>query len=60
MWPVYLTVGLFGGVLVQVFGSGFDDGAAILAVLAVGGMIGSGSGPVDMVLLMGGALGTTC
>ncbi len=54
VWPIYLTLAVFGGVLVGVFGRGYEEGATVLVILAVAGLIGSASGPVDMVLLMGG------
>jgi O-antigen/teichoic acid export membrane protein len=59
VWPLYLTVAIFGPVLIRVFGRGFDQGADALVILAVGGMIGAACGPVDMVLLMGGRSSAT-
>lgn len=52
--PVYLTLAIFAPVLMRVFPPAFAEGAPALAVLAVGGIIAAASGPVDMVLLMGG------
>ena len=54
VWPIYLTLAVFGDVLVGVFGRGYEDGASALAILALAGLVGSASGPVTMVLLMGG------
>ena len=59
VWPLYLTLAVFGPVLIRVFGRGFDEGADALVILAVGGMIGAACGPVDMVLLMGGRSSAT-
>jgi O-antigen/teichoic acid export membrane protein len=53
-WPVYLTVAIFSPALVEVFGSGFDDGAAVLSIVGVAFLYASSAGPVDMLLLMGG------
>ncbi|MEJ7584589.1 MAG: oligosaccharide flippase family protein [Acidimicrobiales bacterium] len=52
--PIYLTLAVFGEVLVSVFGEGYQEGATALAILAAAGLISSASGPVTMVLLMGG------
>ena len=54
VWPIYLTLAVFGDVLVRVFGRGYEEGATVLAILAIAGLVGSASGPVTMVLLMGG------
>jgi O-antigen/teichoic acid export membrane protein len=59
VWPLYLTLAVFGPVLVRVFGRGFSEGSDALIILAVGGMIGAACGPVDMVLLMGGRSSAT-
>jgi O-antigen/teichoic acid export membrane protein len=39
----------------QTFGPGYQDGATVLVILASAGLFASLCGPVDMVLLMGGA-----
>lgn len=54
VWPIYLTLAVFGGVLVRIFGREYEQGATALAILAVAGLVGSASGPVAMVLLMAG------
>jgi O-antigen/teichoic acid export membrane protein len=59
VWPLYLTLAVFGPVLIRVFGRGFGEGSDALIILAVGGMIGAACGPVDMVLLMGGRSSAT-
>jgi O-antigen/teichoic acid export membrane protein len=59
VWPLYLTLAVFGPVLVRVFGRGFGEGADALVILAIGGMTGAACGPVDMVLLMGGRSSAT-
>jgi O-antigen/teichoic acid export membrane protein len=54
---------LFGPVLLRLFGAGYEGGETVLVVLGVAGLVGTGVGPVDVVLLMAGRsgwnLGTT-
>jgi O-antigen/teichoic acid export membrane protein len=53
-WPVYLTVSIFGPALVDTFGHGFDDGAIVLPIVSVGFLFAAATGPIDIMLLMGG------
>jgi O-antigen/teichoic acid export membrane protein len=57
VWPVHLVLMLFGPVLLQLFGEGYDGGAAVLVILGLAGLVGTGVGPVDVVLLMAGRSG---
>ncbi|MBA2578221.1 MAG: oligosaccharide flippase family protein [Euzebyaceae bacterium] len=54
VWPVYFTVGIFAPFLLQVFGREFVAGQTALLILAGAMLIAAVSGPVDVVLLMGG------
>lgn len=53
-WPAYLTLMVFGPVILRIFGG--EYGEAWLAVLIVGAamLVAHAVGPVDVVLLMGG------
>lgn len=53
-WPIYLTLALFAPFFVKVFGSGFGPGAVVLRVIALAMLVATITGPVDIVLLMGG------
>lgn len=53
-WPQYLGVAIFAPALLALFGQEFLAGTTVVVILAVSAMIGSASGPVDMVLLMAG------
>lgn len=55
VWPIHILSATFGPVLMRAFGPGFEDGAIVLVILAGAGLFASLCGPVDMVLLMGGA-----
>jgi O-antigen/teichoic acid export membrane protein len=55
VWPIHIISAAFGPVLMQVFGPGYEDGATVLVILTGAGLFASVCGPVDMVLLMGGA-----
>jgi O-antigen/teichoic acid export membrane protein len=57
VWPVHLTLILFGAVLLRLFGAGYGGGGAVLVILGVAGLVGTGVGPVDVVLLMAGKSG---
>jgi O-antigen/teichoic acid export membrane protein len=53
-WPAYITAAVFAPVLVSVFGPGFSGGANALTVLALAMLLSMATGPVTLVLLMGG------
>jgi O-antigen/teichoic acid export membrane protein len=53
-WPFYITAAIFAPLLVQVFGQGFSSGANALSVLAIAMLVSMATGPVTVVLLMGG------
>ena len=53
-WPAYLTAMVFAPYLVTAFGSGFGDGASVIAITGVGFLLASAAGPIDMLLLMAG------
>jgi O-antigen/teichoic acid export membrane protein len=53
-WPVFWTMIVFAPVLLSVFGPGFGSAQHALVILGLAMLVGSGTGPVDTVLLMGG------
>lgn len=53
-WPLFLSMIVFGPVLMSVFGSGYESGVPALVVLAIAMLFGTGVGPVDQVLIMTG------
>ena len=57
VWPVHLTLILFGAVLLRLFGAGYGGGTTVLVVLGLAGLVGTGVGPVDVVILMAGKSG---
>jgi O-antigen/teichoic acid export membrane protein len=53
-WPVYLVAVAVPEHVMAVFGPGYDGGVVALVVLALAMLVGTGAGPVDIVLLMTG------
>lgn len=53
-WPLYLTLLLFGPVLLRVFGEGYSAGTSVLALLALAMLLSTACGMVEMVLSMAG------
>jgi O-antigen/teichoic acid export membrane protein len=53
-WPQYLAALIFATPLLRIFGSDFTEGAAAVVILAASAMVGSGMGPVDVLLVMAG------
>ncbi len=56
-WPIYLTSVAFAPLLLDIFGSGYDDAAAAVVILCLVMLVATACGPVDTVLLMGGRSG---
>lgn len=56
-WPTYLMAISFAGLLLEVFGSGYTEGASAVQVLCLAMLVATACGPVDMVLLMSGRSG---
>ena len=53
-WPAYLLLAVFAPGFLLLFGDGFADGAAPMAVLAVAMLVNVGVGLVQTLLLMSG------
>ena len=51
-WPVYLTCAVIPSAVLLVFGEGYSSGAPVVVILALGMLIGTAAGPVDIALLM--------
>lgn len=56
-WPLYLTVLVFSGEVMGLFGPAYASGAAALAVVCAGQMAATALGPGDLVLSMTGRTG---
>jgi len=54
VWPGYLLLIAFGTGFLSLFGAGYEDGGAALAILAGAMLIASAVGPIEAVLLMSG------
>jgi O-antigen/teichoic acid export membrane protein len=53
-FPLYLTLAIFPGVILGIFGSRYTAGASALTVLGLAMLINLGTGNITVVLLMGG------
>lgn len=53
-WPMFLTVWLFAGSILGLFGDEFSGATSVVAILALSALIGSGVGSVDVLLVMAG------
>ena len=53
-FPIYFVMAVFSPVLMQVFGRSFSGGSVALTVLSVAMLANIATGPVVMILLMGG------
>jgi O-antigen/teichoic acid export membrane protein len=58
-FPIYLACVVFAPVLMGVFGTGFSTGATALMIIALAMLVNMATGPVRMVLIMGGHSGWT-
>jgi O-antigen/teichoic acid export membrane protein len=53
-WPLFLAFVVVGGPLLQVFGSGYESGTAVLLLLSFSMLVATGCGDVDSALIMAG------
>jgi O-antigen/teichoic acid export membrane protein len=53
-WPLFLAMWIFASAVLGLFGSEFADATSVVAILAGSALIGSGFGPVDVLLVMAG------
>jgi O-antigen/teichoic acid export membrane protein len=53
-WPLYLTMLIFGSVLLRIFGEGYSAGSDVLVLLALAMLFSTACGMVEMVLSMAG------
>lgn len=53
-WPLFLLAALFAPQILQLFGDGYQDGVAVIVVLALAMVLRAGSGMVEVVLMMAG------
>jgi O-antigen/teichoic acid export membrane protein len=53
-WPVFVLLAVFAPAVLEAFGPGYRDGATALAVLCGAYVVGVGTGPVDIVLVVSG------
>jgi O-antigen/teichoic acid export membrane protein len=53
-WPFYITLAIFGPLLLNIFGGGFGRGSTALLILALAQLVNLGTGNVLIVLLMAG------
>ena len=56
-WPLYLTLAVFAPVVLSIFGTGFEEGAAALTIVALAMLVDMGAGNVQTILLMSGHSG---
>ncbi|MCP4967352.1 MAG: oligosaccharide flippase family protein [bacterium] len=53
-WPLFLGVWIFAPAVLGLFGAEFKEAATVVAILAGSALVGSGFGPVDILLVMAG------
>ncbi|MFC3480300.1 polysaccharide biosynthesis C-terminal domain-containing protein [Kocuria carniphila] len=53
-WPLYLTLALHGGTVLNLFGEGFDSGHTAMAIVSLSMLFVVSAGGVQSVLLMAG------
>ncbi|MDN3352504.1 oligosaccharide flippase family protein [Actinomadura sp. DC4] len=56
-WPVHLSVAVAAPLYLSLFGHGYGSGQSATIILALAMLLASGTGPVDVMLLMGGRSG---
>jgi O-antigen/teichoic acid export membrane protein len=56
-WPVHLSVAVAAPIYLSAFGHGYSGGQPATVILALAMLLATGSGPVDVMLLMGGRSG---
>ncbi|MEE9415795.1 MAG: polysaccharide biosynthesis C-terminal domain-containing protein [Acidimicrobiales bacterium] len=58
VFPIYLVTALYAEPLSKIFGPEFSAGASALAILSIGRLLGTATGPVEAVLTMSGRSAT--
>lgn len=53
-WPLFLTMWVFAPTLLGLFGEDYAAASSVVAILAGSALVGSGFGPVDVLLVMAG------
>jgi O-antigen/teichoic acid export membrane protein len=53
-WPIYLVSANFAGPLLRLFGDGYQNGHAVVTIVALAMLFATACGPADSVLLMAG------
>ncbi len=53
-WPLFLGMWIFAPAVLGLFGSEYVEATTVIAILAGSALIGSGFGPVDVLLVMAG------
>ncbi len=56
-WPVHLSVAVAAPIYLSAFGHGYAGGQAATVILGLAMLLATGTGPVDVMLLMGGRSG---
>ncbi len=58
-WPIYYTLAFFAPVMLRVYRPGYEAGQTVLTVLSLSLLVAMATGPVSIVLVMGGKSGWT-
>jgi O-antigen/teichoic acid export membrane protein len=53
-WPLFLAVWIFAPTLLGLFGQEFVGASSVITILATSALVGSGLGPIDVLLVMSG------
>jgi len=53
-WPYFLALWIFAPAVLRIFGAEYVEGTTVVAILAISALVGSGFGPVDVLLVMAG------